>query len=407
MSGENTKVYFVLGGDELVIGPGGKLTLAAGATAASMAAIKIGTWISNTASVGFVLTATDNAAIAAYCDDGGAAITSSITTPIFARYLVTVDQTSGATQTALHAQLKVAGLGAGGGTRAFSAGGLRGAYIFNQLGTVTLSGNAELVGLNQATTLAGVMTVGATNIWAGVDINLAGAGTASVTAGGIAAGLVVRAKSTEAARWPWAMYVPAGSCQQGIYAVIEPTGSTHKRAFDLNITDATTSSSGYNASFFCEVTNTGAKSATEYSAARFNLIFDTATQTGTIYNALKAKVGYQNTPTLTAADVNGFFVSVDEIGTCGRLNAVWLEMYNTSNATTSSFIEMHSQGSAQVANMFKHLGTNRPTNFYTDQLDGGGGFWDTGVGATSACIGHLKVLFGSTPGYLRVYASTS
>jgi hypothetical protein len=183
---------------------------------ASAAAIKIGTWISNTASVGYVLTATNNAAIAAYCDDGGAAITSSITTPVFARYLVTVDQTSGATQTALHAQLKVAGLGAGGGTRAFSAGGLRGAYIFNQLGTVTLSGNAEMVGINQATTLGGVMTVGATNIWGGVDVNIAGAGTASVTTGGLAAGVIVRSKTAEAALWPIGVLVPAGGAGIGL-----------------------------------------------------------------------------------------------------------------------------------------------------------------------------------------------
>jgi len=187
--------------------------------------IKIGTWISNTASTGHVLAALAedsgagaSAAIGVYCDDGGAAVTG-ITTPVFSRYLLTVDQSSGGTQTALFAHLKSGGTS----TRTYASVGIRGAYIFNQLAATTLSGNSELVTINAATSLAGTMTVGTGTKWAGLDINLAGSQTVTVQGTGIAAALMIRAKDT--AKWPIGIYledsagttaIQIGACTTGI-----------------------------------------------------------------------------------------------------------------------------------------------------------------------------------------------
>jgi len=199
--------------------------------------------------------------------------------------------------------------------------------------------------------------------------------------------------------------IATGTCLRALYAACSTSGSAHLKVVDINVTDATTQSSGYNASFFCEVTNTGAMTPTEYSAARFNLILNTGTKTG-LMNALKAKVGTGAAPTLTSAIVNGFFVSMDDIGACSRQNCIWLESYDTST-TESSFIEMHSQSTAQLKYMFRHIGVNVPTHFFRLQSAGASGFWDILTTTDTDILGHINVRFGDTEGYINVYVSTS
>ena len=174
------------------------------------------------------------------------------------------------------------------------------------------------------------------------------------------------------------------------------TGTSHVKAIDINITDATTQSSGYNASFFCQVTNTGAMGPTEYSAGRFNLIFKTGAKTG-IYNAFKAKVGHDTAPTLTGATVNGIHVSMDEIGACTRLNAMMLETTNTTNTTNSAFFDLRSQGSGIMEAFAYHQGTNRPTYFWRDAQNISQGFCEAGdVTSGKTCSGGFRIKFGST-----------
>ena len=175
---------------------------------------------------------------------------------------------------------------------------------------------------------------------------------------------------------------------------ISMTGAAHVRAFNIAVTEATTASSGYNASFVYEVTNTGAMTPTEYSAGRFNLMLDTGTKTGVFY-ALKAKVGTNSAATLTGAQVNGLGISLDEIGACGQYRCIWAEMYNTTNTTNSSFLCMKSQGASQQLTMFEHMGTNIPTYLLTTQTTTGG-MVVSGAGTYSSADGYIAIRLGST-----------
>ena len=184
------------------------LYIGSGATAIP---IQVGEWSSATASVGHVLLTANQdgsgcaSALRLSCDDGGAALTG-IAAPIMSRYLLTVNQSGGATQAGAYIQLKTYG------TRTFTNGGFRGAYIFNQAGTITLAGSAEYVIANMACTLAGTMTVGSGTMFAGLDVNIGGAGTVSNS--GTSAGIIIRNTSGATAVWPIGLYIdPTGSTQ--------------------------------------------------------------------------------------------------------------------------------------------------------------------------------------------------
>lgn len=205
-------------------------------------------------------------------------------------------------------------------------------------------------------------------------------------------------------KFDYGLYITTGTCLRPLYAACTLTGSSALRALEFAITDATTQSSGYNASFFSEVTCTGAMSPTEYSGARFNLLLDTGTKTG-IYNALKAKVGTGAAPTLTGATVNGVHISMDEIGACTRFNCMLLETTNTTNTDNSSFFDFRSQGAAVMESVFYHQGTNRPLYFWRDAQNISQRFAEAGdITSGKACTGGFRCLFGSTVVVIPFYA---
>ena len=134
----------------------------------------------------------DSGGVQIYADDGGAAVVGDVLSPIRCRYLLTASQSGGKTQCGSFSQLRI------NDTLTMTNGGYRGTYIFNQIGSnLTLAGTAELVGINQATTiLTGTHTVGTSCRFAGVDINVSGAGTISVTGSGKCAGMIIRSSGT-------------------------------------------------------------------------------------------------------------------------------------------------------------------------------------------------------------------
>ena len=262
-------------------------------TASTRTPIKIGAWSSNTASTGHVLAYLSedsgsycSSAIAVHCDDGGAAVTN-ITTPIFARYLLTVDQSGGGTQAALFAHLKSAGTG----TRTYTTGGIRGAYIFTQLGQTALVTSAELVTVNVATTLAaGGLAVGAGCRHAGIDVNIAGDG--SITGDGDSAGIIIRAKSAETARWPLGLYIPAGSISTEALRVGAFSASTAGSGHLVSNTNNRI------ASFYADDNGVGTAGAAFVSVLRGRLLLTGATYVGEQYG-LHGTVTYK--PAASAA----------------------------------------------------------------------------------------------------------
>jgi hypothetical protein len=189
--------------------------------------LKVGVWSSVTPSIGAVLNVAHPYSIQLSCDDGNSAIASSITTPLFSRYLLTHAQASGATQTALYSQLKTVG------SLTFAGGGIRGAYIFNQAGTITLSGNAEYVILNAACTTAGTMTVGSGCSFVGVDINIAGSG--SIANSGTCAALLIRNKTAETPVWTNGIQIANSGCVTGISIGTATTGISGTGTFSNGI----------------------------------------------------------------------------------------------------------------------------------------------------------------------------
>ena len=165
---------------------------------------------SSSAGDGFVVAGSgdDSGGVQIYGDDNGAAAAGEVITPFRSRYLLTVNQSGGVSQTALFAQL----VSGGSGTRTYTTGGFRAAYVFNQQGTTTLVTSAEVTGINQATTLAGTMTVGSGCSFTGIDINIAGAG--AISNSGTAAGLLIRASGTPV--WPVGIQIPDGDTLTGI-----------------------------------------------------------------------------------------------------------------------------------------------------------------------------------------------
>ena len=289
-------------------------------TAATRTPIKIGTWISNTASTGHVLASLteDNvspgsgayasAAIGVYCDDGGAAVTN-ITTPIFARYLLTVNQSGGGTQTALFAHLKSAGTG----TRTYTTGGIRGAYIFTQLAATTLVTSAELVTINAATTLAGAFSVGTGCTHAGLDVNIAGSGTITVAGTGISAGVIIRAKSAETTRWDLGLYVPAGSITTEALRIGSFSASTAGYGHTVSNTNNRI------ASFYADDNGVGTAGAAFISVARGRLLCTGAAYVGEQYG-LHGTVTYKPASTATLSSWTAGILGTFEGATAMTIN---------------------------------------------------------------------------------------
>ena len=270
--------------------------------------IKIGTWVSNTASTGHVLAyltedsgSYASAAIAVHCDDGGAAVTN-ITTPIFSRYLLTVDQSGGGTQAAFFAHLKSGGTS----TRTYTTGGIRGAYIFTQLAATTLVTNAELVTINAATSLAGTLTVGSGCMFAGVDVNIAGA--SSVSNSGTAAGVIVRKTSGATATWPVGLYIPTGGTRTPIKigTWISNTASTgHVLAY------LTEDSGSYTSAAIAVHCDDGGAAVTNITTPVFSRYLLTVDQSGgATQTALFAhlKSGGTSTRTYTTGGIRGAYI---------------------------------------------------------------------------------------------------
>ncbi|MDD5543906.1 MAG: hypothetical protein PHX83_12100 [Acidobacteriia bacterium] len=165
---------------------------------------------SNSDSAGLILVgSTDNTGgIQVFADDGGKAA-AEITSPIWTRYLLTIGQTSGATQAGVYNQLKTEG------SLSFTDGSIVAAKIFNQGGTITLAGTAEYGIINAGATLAGTMTVASGTMFSGVDVNLGGVGPVSPSGTGISAGVVIRSKG-EGAVWPIGLKINDSGAAVGI-----------------------------------------------------------------------------------------------------------------------------------------------------------------------------------------------
>ena len=142
----------------------------------------------------------DTGGVMIFADDGGDAL-GSITSPIWTRYVLTANQSGGATATGMFAQLKSYD------TRVYTTGSYSAFKAYNQAGTVTLATGAEYQIINAGATLAGAMTVPTGTTFYGVDINLGGAGTSTPTGDGKIAGLCIRDKA-EGAVWTNGIYMP-------------------------------------------------------------------------------------------------------------------------------------------------------------------------------------------------------
>ncbi len=171
---------------------------------ASYIPIKVGAK-SNSADAALILVGAtdDTGGVQIFGDDGGDPV-GDITSPLWTRYLLTVGQSSGATQAGAFLQLKTEG------TLEFDTGSIVAAKVYNQAGTVTLATDAEYGIINAGMTLAGNMTIPAGTMASGIDINIGGSGTLNTSGSGIGAGLVIRNKG-EGAVWNTGILIGDGT----------------------------------------------------------------------------------------------------------------------------------------------------------------------------------------------------
>jgi len=177
---------------------------------ASYNPIHIGTK-SDDADAGLILTGVtnDTGGIMVFCDDGGDAL-SSVTSPIWTRYLITkTDQSSGSTATGAYLQMKtLTGM-------TMNTGSYTAAKVFNQIGgTLTLTNGGECAIINAGMSLQGNVTNTSGRI-SGIDININGAYTITDTIAD-SAGLHIRKVSGSTAVWPMAINIASGACTAGI-----------------------------------------------------------------------------------------------------------------------------------------------------------------------------------------------
>ena len=160
----------------------------------------------NVADSGLILTGVtdDTGGIMVFCDDGADALTS-ITSPIWTRYLITVSQSGGATATGAYIQTK--NLAA-----TFTTGSYTALKAFYQVGgATTLAGSAELSIINAGISYEGNLT-NTLGTLSGIDINV-NDGTKTI---GTSSGLLIRKVAASTAGWTNGINIADGGAVTGI-----------------------------------------------------------------------------------------------------------------------------------------------------------------------------------------------
>ena len=214
MTYQNTEIYFVQGGNELVIGAAGTLTFVAGATvglAFSQAITGVASVLTissqaNTAGSGVRLRTSVPGALRVFSDDGGANVADSVR-GAQSRTLLTVDQSAG-TIRALQGQMKLATL-VDLTTGVYTA--LQG-YV-EMTDTHVCATGAKFSAIDASVEIGTGLTVDSGGAFYGIHVETTGAGT--ITNGGTAAGIGID-KASGAAKWPVGIQIDCDSVTRGI-----------------------------------------------------------------------------------------------------------------------------------------------------------------------------------------------
>jgi hypothetical protein len=296
----------------------------------------------NTAGSGLKLVATgadDSAGVQIYAEDGGSkAAVGQVISPLRSRYLLTsTAEDSGISETGLFAQLVSTG------AKAWSGGNFMAAYVFNQAGTITLTGTATNIALNVATTTVGAMTVGATSEMAGIDVNIRGSGAFAGTAANAAAIFIT---SSETPVWPNGLKIKSGGALVGIdmatttrgivstVSTLAP-GSTPGNSF---IVTAAAPANDYGAAGYFEADAAGTFSGHFYAMGSW-INFGTAAVTGGNIIAAQDN-GIYGTATMTSSIIIfGMRMEAVVTGTPGQLCPFSL---NTDNKAITALFNIAS-----------------------------------------------------------------
>lgn len=373
----------------------------------------------------------DSGGVQIYGDDNGAVAVGEVITPLRSRYCLTLGQTGGVTQTGLFAQVVTVG------DIHWTTGIVEAAYIFNQAGTIELITSAKYLGINAATTLVGQMTVGAGCTFAGIDINIAGAG--AIVNSGTAAALLIRSSGTPV--WTNGIQIADAGALTGILigscsvAGIDIEG-THVLALGIGSTTPLTTATTARRAVFVQ---------SNYSAAdgyHFGAQFISQyTADGGGYGSVRALVGqvdYEGTQTTatTAQQIIGIHGRAKVSGTVynsglqiaavmaqildggtwtsvGKLYGLWVDNQLTVNPTagTVAMIGIRQNNNSQtliVDYVFDIYGAVINSLFNFDTCVGNNSFITLGgtQNATVTCDGKIKVLIDGATFYIPVYGGT-
>ncbi len=341
----------------------------------------------NTAGAGFKIAsavADNSGGIQLYADDGGSALASpaEVVTPFRSRYLLTVSQSGGVSQTATFSQLRT--LGTTETPLVLNTGAWRAAYIFNQLGGNTIQGGAEIQGINQATTLAGNMIV-TSGRFSGVDINISGTG--SITNNSTCAALLIRSSGTPV--WSNGIEIKAAGAVTGILigSVTNALNVTSTTTGIISTTSACTATITANRFY---VTVATANMADGYGqAGEFDLTLTGALAGGTAATSSWVNLAATSVPggNMICAQNNGIWVATGIVTTSAKMvMGMRMQYVDTDGAAPSSLFCFSTNIYSNVLTAIFDVNAAIDLNWATAGWTGGAGhiplFRDASAGVT-------------------------
>ena len=422
--------------DNLVVK--GKMTFPVGS---ARVPIQFGTK-SNTVGSGLPLVgATDNTGgIMAFFDDGNAAL-AEITAPIWTRYLLLHDQTSGSTMTGAYFQTKTYN------TISFTGGSITATKCFLQSTATTLLTGAEYAVINAGVSFEGNL-VNTSGRFSGIDVNINTSAYTITDTAADSAGIHIRKVSSSTYGWPVGLKINDAGAITGIQLGTMTTGISLSGAYTTAISITGTSTTAISVA---DGYITLVKTQTSATPGSVRAIYGKNVMNATMTSGNLVGVrGEANIPNSGAASSAAFIYGVQgkliggssggisstsiDVGSshvCGVLGQLDLSNCTTTSGhiacliasiqdTTSTartqvngiYVELPTYGSG--AKMNSVLQGNGGATYY---LDMGGANADylvcmpaTGLtpysaGTGSAGAGKIKILVGSTPHYINTYTS--
>jgi len=246
-------------------------------------------------------------------------------------------------------------------------------------------------------------TTGADSVVDGVRVQSEIA-SGSISHAGRLAAFECLTKSGSYQNWDYGIY--GAGVERAGYFSSALTGSSALNNLELAVTDATTNSSGYSRGLYIGATVSGTKTG----SGEFNGVGVDMTLSGDTPYAYGLSLYAVHSGNPTLGFVAPISIYIDDLGNaCGALMGIDIGMAGGSNspADRHTGIRFRNHTAGQPPRSFARL-EGSPTSDYLFEFENAAALpLDNGSTAGDQCVGHIKLLLGSTTGYINVYSDNS